>query len=151
MADKEETLADENERLKAWVSDLQSGTYINCVYCGHCYGPDTAVAASMADVLKEHVEHCPEHPLFAAMAQIALLKEDLAETRERRKLVEGNGWDVDKLAGPVYELWQDCVVNDRLEESDIFYGGFVAGWRAALGVEQPRSELPEDGYLEETL
>ena len=29
----------EIERLKVWVDDLQSGMYVNCVYCGHRYGP----------------------------------------------------------------------------------------------------------------
>ncbi|KKL85795.1 hypothetical protein LCGC14_1951120 [marine sediment metagenome] len=55
--------AQEIERLKAWVNDLQAGMYINCVYCGHRYGPDDEVPESMADVLKEHVEQCPEHPM----------------------------------------------------------------------------------------
>jgi len=48
-------LQDENEQLKAWVADLQAGSYINCVYCGHRYGPNCDTPASMADVLKEHV------------------------------------------------------------------------------------------------
>lgn len=52
-----------NERLRKWVDDLQSGMYINCVYCGHRYGPQDKVPTSMADVLKEHVEQCPEHPM----------------------------------------------------------------------------------------
>lgn len=26
---------DEVSRLTKWVSDLQSGMYVNCVYCGH--------------------------------------------------------------------------------------------------------------------
>lgn len=37
--------------------------YINCVYYGHRYGPQDEVPCSMADVLKEHIAHCPEHPL----------------------------------------------------------------------------------------
>ncbi|HEC62245.1 MAG TPA: hypothetical protein ENI27_08330, partial [bacterium] len=27
----------EVKQLKQWVHDLQSGMYINCVYCGHRY------------------------------------------------------------------------------------------------------------------
>lgn len=50
-------------RLEKWVADLQDGMQINCVYCGHHYGPNSEVPASMADVLKEHVERCPEHPM----------------------------------------------------------------------------------------
>lgn len=57
-----ETSEQELARLRQWVNDLQAGCYINCVYCGHRYGPDTEVPASMADVLKAHIEQCPEHP-----------------------------------------------------------------------------------------
>ena len=60
LVDKQEN---EVRQLKAWVSDLQAGCYINCVYCGHRYGPDSEVSSSMANVLKEHVEKCPQHPL----------------------------------------------------------------------------------------
>lgn len=61
----------EIERLQQWVNDLQAGMFINCVYCGHRYGPDDEVPATMADVLKEHVEQCPEHPMSALRAQVA--------------------------------------------------------------------------------
>ncbi len=63
MSDRICTLERENERLLQWVHDLQSGMYINCVYCGHRYGPNDEVPATMADVLKEHIEVCPEHPM----------------------------------------------------------------------------------------
>lgn len=53
----------EIKRLKEWVADLQKGTFINCVYCGHRYGPNHETPVSMADVLKAHVEQCPEHPM----------------------------------------------------------------------------------------
>jgi len=56
-------LKEDNDRLRQWVADLQAGCYINCVYCGHRYGPDDEVPAAMADVLKEHIEKCPEHPM----------------------------------------------------------------------------------------
>lgn len=54
---------DEVARLRRWIDDLQANCFINCVYCGHRYGPDDEVPASMADVLKEHVEQCPDHPM----------------------------------------------------------------------------------------
>ena len=53
----------EIKHLKQWISDLQSGMYINCVYCGHRYGPSDEVPAAMAEVLKQHVEQCPKHPM----------------------------------------------------------------------------------------
>jgi hypothetical protein len=55
----------EIERLEKWVSDLQSGMYVNCVYCGHQYGPGETTPATMADALKAHIERCPEHPMSA--------------------------------------------------------------------------------------
>ena len=64
-----EYLRGENERLQQWVHDCQAGMYINCVYCGHRYGPDDEVPATMADVLKEHIMVCPKHPLSAAIAE----------------------------------------------------------------------------------
>lgn len=50
-------------RLKKWIDDLQSGMYINCVYCGHRYGPNSKVPTSMQAALKKHIEQCPAHPM----------------------------------------------------------------------------------------
>ena len=50
-------------RWEAWVSDLQSGMYVNCVYCGHRYGPGETTPVSMADALKAHIAQCPKHPM----------------------------------------------------------------------------------------
>lgn len=63
----------DNARLKSWVSDCQAGMYINCVYCGHRYGSDTEIPSSMADVLKEHIEQCPKHPMSKLKADNARL------------------------------------------------------------------------------
>lgn len=60
----------DNERLTAWVEDLHSGMYVNCVYCGHRYGPGETTPVSMADALKEHVEQCPRHPMSALRAEV---------------------------------------------------------------------------------
>ena len=67
------------ERYKKWVNDLQSGMFINCVYCGHQYGPKESTPISMADVLKAHVEKCPEHPMYALKAKLAQAVEGLRE------------------------------------------------------------------------
>ncbi len=53
----------EIQKMQQWVNDLQSGMYVNCVYCGHRYGPADEVPVSMAEVLKQHVEQCPKHPM----------------------------------------------------------------------------------------
>ena len=73
----------ENASLVQWVHDLQAGMSINCVYCGKKYGPDDEVPSTMADVLKEHVEQCPKHPMSALRregdelrAQIRVLRPD---------------------------------------------------------------------------
>jgi len=63
--DEVEALLREHAKLKAWVDDLQSGMFINCVYCGHRYGPEDEVPATMADALKEHIEQCQKHPMSA--------------------------------------------------------------------------------------
>lgn len=50
-------------KYKQWVDDLQSGMFVNCVYCGHRYGPKETTPVSMADALKAHIEQCPSHPM----------------------------------------------------------------------------------------
>lgn len=75
-------LAAENKRLRDWVSDLQAGMYINCVYCGHRYGPDSEVPAAMADVLKEHISICPDHPMSRLAARCERLEGALGEIKD---------------------------------------------------------------------
>jgi predicted RNA-binding protein len=55
--------AEEIARLRRWINDLQSGMWINCVYCGHRYGPRETTPVSMADALKLHVASCEAHPM----------------------------------------------------------------------------------------
>ena len=71
----------EIRRLRQWVHDLQAGMYINCVYCGHRYGPDDQVPATMAQALKEHVERCPEHPMAALREERDRLRTAMEEAR----------------------------------------------------------------------
>ena len=75
----------EVERLQQWVNDLQSGMYINCVYCGHRYGPDPGTPVAMAEVLKRHIEQCPSHPLSHVKARLAKAEGVL------RVIAEGHG------------------------------------------------------------
>lgn len=49
--------------LEKWIADLQSGMYVNCVYCGHRYGPSDDPEATRAELLHAHVEVCPKHPM----------------------------------------------------------------------------------------
>jgi hypothetical protein len=93
-------LADEIDLLDQHVADLQSGMYINCVYCGHRYGPRETTAATlpdaktqtMADALTEHISKCPKHPLAKALLE-------LADERER-------------CAKIVYDMWNDAEVTE---------------------------------------
>jgi DNA-directed RNA polymerase subunit RPC12/RpoP len=75
-------LLEENSEIKnliQWVEDLQSGMYINCVYCGHRYGPAKKTPVSMAEVLKQHIEQCSKHPMSKLKIEharmLAMLKE----------------------------------------------------------------------------
>jgi hypothetical protein len=72
------------ERLKQWVADLQSGMFVNCVYCGHRYGPGETAPVAMADALKAHVAVCPEHPMSG------LLKATTAAVHALRSYQHGN-------------------------------------------------------------
>lgn len=75
--------AEDLDRYKKWITDLQSGMYVNCVYCGHRYGPDNETPVAMADVLKAHIAECPEHPLSqlrrAVVDAIDLIQNDLID------------------------------------------------------------------------
>lgn len=61
-------------KLEKWIADLQSGMYVNCVYCGHRYGPKEDTPVAMADILKEHIEQCPKHPMSVLKAENEELK-----------------------------------------------------------------------------
>lgn len=69
-----EALTSENKQLEAWIDDLQSGMYINCVYCGHRYGPNSVKEITMRKALENHIARCPKHPLSAAKNEIKELK-----------------------------------------------------------------------------
>jgi DNA-directed RNA polymerase subunit RPC12/RpoP len=64
-----------NAQLMTWIHDLQSGMYINCVYCGHRYGPKDKTPATMADMLKAHIEVCPSHPMSVLKRRIEAAEE----------------------------------------------------------------------------
>jgi len=84
--------AAELARFRPWVDDLQAGCYINCVYCGHRYGPDDEVPATMAQVLKDHIAVCPEHPLSAAARRVAELEEALRDYPVNGSFSERSAW-----------------------------------------------------------
>jgi len=71
------------KRFGQWVVDLQSGMYINCVYCGHRYGPKESTPIAMSEVLYEHIKICPEHPLSAALEKIEAVKKERQSVEDR--------------------------------------------------------------------
>jgi DNA-directed RNA polymerase subunit RPC12/RpoP/FtsZ-binding cell division protein ZapB len=111
--------AAEIDRLTQWVNDLQSGMYINCVYCGHRYGPRESMAAtipdatkSMADALREHIEQCPKHPMSKLKAEVEELKEE-----------------VKKWNGHYCDLLQECEPLEPLQAEIARLKGEVDHWR----------------------
>lgn len=60
-------------QLRQWVSDLQDGMYVNCVYCGHRYGPKDQVPVAMAEALKRHVATCDKHPMAGLLTNARAL------------------------------------------------------------------------------
>ena len=81
-----------NEQLEQWIDDLQSGMYINCVYCGHRYGPNSGPSTkkfniTMRKALEEHISSCPKHPLSAAKAEITVLKESVESWKREYRLI----------------------------------------------------------------
>jgi polyhydroxyalkanoate synthesis regulator phasin len=83
-----EVLNNRIKELEQWVGDLQSRMYINCVYCGHRYGPKENTPVSMADILKEHIEVCPQHPMSKLKEENKKLKEEIERLKsENSKMI----------------------------------------------------------------
>jgi hypothetical protein len=91
---------------RKWVNDLQAGIYVNCVYCGHRYGPGEDIPSTMADVLKEHVEKCPEHPM-------SKLKATMERWRSEQQAIDA---DMDQTLGKV--LGYPALYPDASEVDD---------------------------------
>ena len=78
-------LLDELERVEQCVTDLQSGmyVYVNCVYCGHRYGPEDRTPRTMSEMLTAHVEQCPRHPMSALRAELARVEAELIRVKSQ--------------------------------------------------------------------
>lgn len=97
-----------NAALRDWVNDLQAGMFINCVYCGHRYGPNDEVPAAMADVLKEHIAKCPQHPMSKLESAVAALRARLEriERRAHQGALVGVS-EADRIAALV-NIYEEC-------------------------------------------
>lgn len=80
LANQNVALNDEIEALNAWIADLQSGLYVNCIYCGHRYAPGVPAARDVA--LYSHITQCKKHPLSKALARVAELEQQQYEWAE---------------------------------------------------------------------
>lgn len=75
-------VSDALDRMTQWKDDLLQGKTVNCVYCGHRYNPGTP---EQAQVLKDHIEQCPDHPLAHMRNELAAQPSVYAvRTREGR-------------------------------------------------------------------
>ena len=109
--DKIEQQQQEIGSLKNWVNDLQSGMYVNCVYCGHRYGTENETPASMADVLKKHIEECPAHP----MSELKALNRDLVTFLRYMEKWEADMIMEDKVWSSGYPLWTKEIYDRYME------------------------------------
>lgn len=124
----------ERKRLQQWVNDLHRGMFINCVYCGHRYGPNDEVPATMADVLKEHVEQCPKHPMSALRAERDTLRahnEQLLATNETLRQDHADA--------------ADTIV--KLDREGVALRAEVARLRAALQAIERALTIPAAEYV----
>jgi len=76
--------------LEAWINDLHSGMFINCVYCGHRHGRSREEIP--ADTLRRHISMCPKHPMSKLIDEVqdAIIMMDSPSQRglARKKLLE---------------------------------------------------------------
>lgn len=103
-----EKLKQELERYKQWVADCQSGMYINCVYCGHRYGPSDEVPCSKADALKQHIAQCDKHP----MSKLLKLCKDVSKSLAN-EIVANEFWATEAHS-PAAPLFAD--INKNLQK-----------------------------------
>jgi Zn ribbon nucleic-acid-binding protein len=138
----------ERDELRWWVDDLQSGMYVNCVYCGHRYGPGDTTPVTMADALKAHVEQCPKHPMSALRAKLAAAEQERDALREHAKhTLEALAAARDVLAAEAKAagwLPQQQAYSCTMTDSERRMAGAVAsidnivreGWAALAGAPQ---------------
>lgn len=119
------TVTRERDEARAWVKDLQSGMYINCVYCGHRYGPKENTPSSRADVLTAHIEQCPQHPMSALKTQLATVK------AERDRLQEVNSINADLRDGLHRASKEHAALRTALAQPVTRWQGTSDYWRSA--------------------
>ncbi len=81
-------LSEDNQRLRKWTDDLQSGMYINCAYCGHRYEKQNSIFPTMQEILTNHIENCRYHPMFKLKKENKHLKFKVKKFEEEGGITE---------------------------------------------------------------
>lgn len=119
-------------QFRGWVNDLQSGCFINCVYCGHRYGPDSEVRETMQQVLYDHIEKCPDHPLSAARKKIEDLEKSLVEYNAIKASLNAltSRFDSPEQVIGIAQVLATMMVESHAEEATFTLNG--TSWRNVL-------------------
>lgn len=118
----------EIEQLRNWVNDLQSGMFINCVYCGHRYGPSATTPSTAAEILKMHIERCPKHPMSQLKSEIEQLRKDWEERNHRvGELADEKRKVLQRRDDIITEIEQLRKERDALRDALKFYAGHNYG------------------------
>ena len=136
---------DKIARLKRWIADLQNGGWVNCVYCGKRYGPSDSTPVALSEVLKRHVEECPEHPMSKLKSEIATLSKLVEQACDRWEscLVVEEA----RQGYPSEERELLCAIRKELEEQ--INARSAAGTRdITLDITSPISEWFELSYAQ---
>lgn len=101
-----EELQEKLAQMEQWIDDLQSGLYVNCVYCGYNFGQKDAVDESMRTSLQNHMETCPKHPM-------SILK-------QRNEKLEGFRTEIENLLEKIVDEYNRDI--QWMPNYDLFFG-----------------------------
>lgn len=100
-------------RLRRWIDDCQSHMYINCVYCGHRYGPNETTPMTRAETLKQHISECPDHPMSNLVKKLTKIGDRMKEIISTE--YEGSGGLSGHIVGSSMNRGRNEVANEVLE------------------------------------
>lgn len=87
--------AQEVSKLRQWVRELQSGLYLNCVFCGENF-----TGQENFNRLTNHIRECPEHPLSRLLTALWLY----LSTHDRADVQCMSSWSAQDHR--LLELWK---------------------------------------------
>lgn len=87
-----------NKELEIWIDNLQSGTVITCVYCGHIHSVQkNSHPLTVREALRKHIEICPKHPMSKSKTEMEAKIKDLHKTIDAYRDVCNEYIPADKL------------------------------------------------------